>query len=154
MFKKILCPVDFEQNSAVALRCARDLAKANNGKLYLLHVAAVASQGMTFPLEPYFPPSAEKLYKDEIEKFASDILDGTVPYEVIVHRGDPAEVITQTANEVAADLIVMATHGRKGINRLVLGSVAEQVVRESKQPVLTIRPDDTHSGYYEETQTS
>ena len=60
-------------------------------------------------------------------------------YETLVISGDPAERVLETARGLAADLIVMGTHGRKGLSRLVLGSVAERVVRESPVPVLTVR---------------
>jgi nucleotide-binding universal stress UspA family protein len=60
-----------------------------------------------------------------------------VRYETLVTRGDPAEQVLNAARSLEADLIVMGTHGRKGLSHLVLGSVAERVVRESPVPVLT-----------------
>jgi nucleotide-binding universal stress UspA family protein len=69
-------------------------------------------------------------------------LEGNLRYELATRTGKPAETINQAAEDFDVDLIVMATHGRTGVTRLFLGSVAEHVLRASKRPVITIRPKD------------
>jgi universal stress protein A len=140
-FKKILCPVDFDENSIAALRYARDLAKDNDAILQVLHVTFVPSVSPGFPLEPY-PVVSDEPSDLELQKIAREHLDGKVRYELASRTGKPAETINQAAEDFDADLIVMATHGRTGVTRLFLGSVAEHVVRASRRPVLTIRPPD------------
>lgn len=138
LFERILCPVDFDDNSTGALDYARDLAARVGGKLYLVHVVVPITPPPDLPVEPYPPGSLERA-REKVEKLAKDHLEGTVSYECRVRVGNPALEIIGTAQEVGAELIVMATHGRRGLAHLVLGSVAERVVRESKVPVLTLR---------------
>lgn len=76
---------------------------------------------------------------DRIENIARHCLEGRVSYQFVVRRGGPAREILSVAQELEADLIVIPTHGRAGLKHLVLGSVAEQIIRESRVPVLTIR---------------
>lgn len=135
-FRKILCPVDFDDNSMVALDFACKLAVENDAKLYVLHAVFA---GVDFPLEQYGPVS-EELSRTKLDNVASEHLYGRVQYELLVRRGKPAEIIIKVADEVDVDLVVMATHGRTAIAHLLLGSVAEKVVRESPRPVLTLRP--------------
>ncbi len=133
-FKKILCPVDFDQNSAAALHFAYKILDLG-GTLYLLHVIPNLYGVAT---EPY-PPVAE-LARRNLEHFARSQLGDQIIHDLLVREGDPAALTIQMADELGADLIVMATHGRKGLARVVLGSVAEKVLREALCPVLTIRP--------------
>jgi universal stress protein A len=139
LFKKILCPIDFDDNSIAALQYARDLARQNDATLHILHVVYMPLGGPHFPLEPY-PAVSEDPSKLELQKIAREHLDGRVRYELAIRTGKPAEAINQVAEDFDVDLIVMATHGKTGVTRLFLGSVAEDVVRTSKRPVLTIRP--------------
>ena len=134
-FEKILCPVQFEQNSAAAVRFAAELAQPNS-RLYLLHVLPA---GVRPGAE--LPTSTVELARECLEDFAREQPAVDVKPELLVRSGDPAEVIVKVANELMVDLIVMATHGHKGFARLLLGSVAERVVREARPPVLTLRPE-------------
>jgi universal stress protein A len=135
-FKKILCPVDFDDNSIAALDYACQLAAENEAKLYVLHAVFV---GVDFPLEPYGPVSQEPARK-KLDEVARDHLHGRVQYEILVRGGKPADIVIKVADELDVDLVVMTTHGRKALTHLLLGSVAEKVVRESTRPVLTLRP--------------
>jgi universal stress protein A len=141
-FKKILCPVDFDENSMAALDYACRLAVENEAVVYVLHAIFVPVTSPGLPLEQY-PPVSEGPARMELEKVGREHLYGKVRYEILARSGKPADVVMKAADDIDADLIVMSTHGRKGITRLVLGSVAEGVVRESKRPVLTIRPSTT-----------
>ncbi len=138
-FKKILCPIDFDENSMAALDYACRLAAESEAVLYVLHAIFIPVTSPGLPLEQY-PPVSEGPARAQLENAARDHLFGKVRYEILARSGKPADVVIKVAEEIDADLIVMATHGRTGITRLFLGSVAEQVVRESKRPVLTIRP--------------
>jgi nucleotide-binding universal stress UspA family protein len=82
---------------------------------------------------------AEKVSKEKLQEVAQQRLSGSVRHETLTRVGDTATSILAVAEEVGAELIVMATHGRTGLSHFFLGSVAEQVVREASCPVLTIR---------------
>src|SRR5215469_6656876 len=134
-FEKILCPVQFEQNSAAAVRFAAELAQPNS-RLYLLHVLP---EGVRPGGE--LPTSTVELARECLEDFAREQPAVDVKPELLVRSGDPAEVIVKVANELGVGVIVMATHGYRGLARLLLGSVAERVIREAQTPVLTVRPE-------------
>ena len=130
-FEKVLCPVEFEQNSAAALRFACELAQPN-GRLYLLHVVpGEAGSGVS---------ATSQLARECLEDFMREQGVTDVNPELLIRIGDPAEAIVNVADELVVDAIVMATHAHKGFSRLLLGSVAERVVRDARQPVLTLRP--------------
>jgi universal stress protein A len=139
LFRKVLCPIDFSEHSLAALDVALKVAQQNDAKLYLLSVAPLPAGAAGFqpvPLDPY--PYPEKERKEQLVKHAREKIPGSVRYETLVLNGDPAEQVLGIALSIEADLIVMGTHGRKGLSHLVLGSVAERVVRESPTPVLTV----------------
>ncbi len=139
MFQNILCPVDFDPVSLSVLDAAADLARANHGKLHLLYVVPIPREsfGEPVPLEQYSPPEHEA--RQQLERTAAEQIKQRALYDVAVASGDPAMEILNAAASPEIDVVVMATHGRKGLKRLVLGSVAERVIRESPRPVLTIR---------------
>ncbi len=122
-----------------ALDFAVQLARENEATLCLMHVVFVPLVRPGYPLEPA-AVSSDEPPKAELEELARKRIHGEVPHEVVVKVGQPAEAILRAAEELNPDLIVMATHGRRGMVRFFLGSVAERVVRESTRPVLTIRP--------------
>jgi universal stress protein A len=139
LFRKVLCPIDFSEHSLTALDVALKVVQQNDAALYLLNVAPMPAGAAGFqpvPLDPY--PYVEKDRREQLEKLAQERIPATVRYEMLVTSGDPAERVLETARGLDADLIVMGTHGRKGLGHLVLGSVAERVVRESPIPVLTV----------------
>jgi len=138
LFRKVLCPIDFSEHSLAALAIALKVAQQNDAKLYLLNVAPVPAGAVGFqpiPMDPY--PYLEKDCHEHLEKLAREKIPGSVRYETLVVSGDPAQQVLDTAGALDADLIVMGTHGRKGLSHLVLGSAAERVVRKSPVPVLT-----------------
>jgi len=139
LFRKVLCPIDFSEHSLTALDVALKVVQQNDAALYLLNVAPIPAGAAGFqpvPLDPY--PYVEKDRREQLEKLAQERIPATVRYEMLVTSGDPAERVLETARGLDADLIVMGTHGRKGLGHLVLGSVAERVVRESPIPILTV----------------
>lgn len=140
-FKHILVPVDFEASADQALEVAIGLAQAFEAKLTLLHVWEI-------PIYPYmeFMLNSEVIagVEDRAVALLADKLAQvrkTLPNaESKLKTGLPWGGILDAIKEVAPDLVVMGTHGRRGVSHLVLGSVAEKVVRLSPAPVLTVRP--------------
>jgi universal stress protein A len=141
-FDKILCPVDFDQNSVRALRVATELAQERKATLYLLHVVGVPpGPEVALPFG-----QMEAAARAKLARLAQRWIDGKIHYEVDVAMGDPSGEVLRLAKRKRVNLIVMATHGRKGLRRLVLGSVAERVVREAPCPVLTLKPKTAAQG--------
>jgi nucleotide-binding universal stress UspA family protein len=137
IFKKILCPIDFDQNSLAALRLATQLAHEHGALLYVLHIVAMpAGPEVALPFS-----KMEAAARVKLERLARQLVGGKARYEADVTSGDPSVEVLQAAKRLGASLIVMATHGRKGLRRFVVGSVAEHVVREASCPVLTVSPD-------------
>ena len=137
-YKRILCPVDFDDNAANAIKEAGALARLMKATVCLLHVVWInplATEGFVLG---ELQESQSKHARTKVAEMANRDLAG-VDYEINVKIGDPGETVLATEKELNADLVVMATHGRHGLTRLVLGSVAEKIVRESTVPVLTIR---------------
>ncbi len=133
----ILHPTDFSEASDCALRLACELARHQGGRLILLHVVP--------------PPIAhgELLARRGPDGFDDEMQQNMqrrmaehpgLPIETWLDHGDPATVILDHAQESHADLIVMGTHGRTGLRRLLMGSVAEAVMRKGRCPVMTTRP--------------
>jgi universal stress protein A len=137
IFNKILCPIGFDRNSAAALKFAHELADPDKSTLYLLHVDSAPSIEPIM-LEPK-PILSEGIAERELERLVQQHMTSSAPCRIMTRRGDPASVIVTVAEELKVDLIVMPTHGHKGIERMILGSVAERVAREAGRPVLTIR---------------
>ncbi len=128
LFKKILFPVQFDRITIPALEMLTRLANQSDRLVYLLCVI------------PEDTPDIRLLANDALRGVAHNWLEGKTPNQTIVRTGNPAAEIVKAAEELEVDLIVMATHGRKGEKYEKLGSVTEQVVREASRPVLTIRP--------------
>jgi universal stress protein A len=139
-FRKILCPIDFDYDSTAALNVACELAEVNDATIHLLHVARVPPQDMDVPLPFDADPRWERAARLRLERLARERLDGKVRYQIHVVSGTPDDDVLRMADALHVDLVVMATHGRKGLSHFILGSVAERVMREARCPVLTIRP--------------
>lgn len=136
MFKRILCPVDFDSNSLDALRVACDLAMREQASIQVLYV--MQPHDPTVSSAASIGQRSEEHAWRELRQIADKEL-GVVDHEIMLRSGDPAKEIMKAAEEVEAELVVMATHGHTGFRHVVLGSVTEKVVRESSCPVLTIR---------------
>jgi nucleotide-binding universal stress UspA family protein len=135
-FSTILCPVDFDQGAPAALRLAAELAQERKAILHVLHVVDLPPN-VEVPL-PFAELEARAATK--LARLARGRVGAKARYRVHVTVGDPGSDVLSAARQLKAKLIVMATHGRKGLRRLILGSVAERVVREAPCPVLTVRP--------------
>jgi nucleotide-binding universal stress UspA family protein len=137
MFKHLVVPTDFGEPAQAALNFAIELAKTYEAKLTLLHVYGVPTV--------YYPDSVAWPL-EELARAAQTSLDTAVAQvrerynntHGHVEVGDPREAILKYAKESGADLLVIGTHGRTGLAHLVLGSVAEWLVRMAPLPVLTV----------------
>ena len=142
---RILAPNDFSSHAEAATRAAFELAERLGASVHLLHVLSdvVVPAGPDPMLVSSMPPE----YYREVEQQAADTLGSLVrddwpkPAGVTfeVRWGDPVDQIRAYASKHAIDLVVVATHGRTGLAHVLLGSVAERIVREAPCPVLTIR---------------
>ena len=137
-YRKILCPVDFDDNSMQALDTAADLARDSKGTVFVLHVVPMilAPTGMPVYVDLY--KGQEETARAKLLEIAQKRLTG-IKYELLTHTGEPAGTILSAEKKTGADVVVMATHGRRGFKRFFLGSIAEVVLRESTCPVLTVR---------------
>lgn len=141
--KKILCAVDFSENSPLVAGYAQGLAERLGAQILVLYVAPSLNQYVGF----HVPPTSIENFVGEIvtgaektmETFIQENFSG-VAVAGRVATGYAAEEIIALADAEGADMIVMGTHGRAGIDRILFGSVAEKVVKSAKCPVLTIRP--------------
>jgi nucleotide-binding universal stress UspA family protein len=141
VLKRILCPIDFDEHSGPALARARDIAVRHGAELRLLHVLPPSRPQSI--LMPRPAADADGAGHVNLDALAEVVRRSGVPCEALTLYGDPAFQILQTARDARADLIVMATHGRKGVPRVVLGSVTEAVLHATPCPILTIPPRAT-----------
>ena len=152
MFKRILVPLDGSRLSLRALPYATEIVRCFNSEIILLRVVPLSPMP---PIGTYtLPEVIEKAEKETAEKNNRNLasarkylqrnLKRIVPKGIKGSQhaiaGTPAKSIIELSQRKNVDLIVMTTHGRQGINRALLGSVSDEVVRESRLPVLTIRP--------------
>jgi nucleotide-binding universal stress UspA family protein len=133
----ILHPTDLSDRSEFAFRLACALARDYGARLILLHVTSRPVIGYVEGLVP--PQSESRLRALHEELHRLSVPDPRISVEHRLREGDPVAEILAVAQESSADLIVMGTHGRTGLARLLMGSVAEQVVRRAACPVLTVK---------------
>ena len=139
-FKKIVCPIDFDGNSLEALAMAADLARQHDATVYVVH-ALGAVDPLVVSAQIAFERARQEGRRD-LENIAKKHLEG-VKYETMLRVGNAANEIVAVVSETGADLVVMATHGRTGMSHMLMGSVAEKVVRRAPCPVLTVRTKST-----------
>lgn len=135
--RRILQPTDFSEWSEVAFRLATALARDYGASLIVLHVASNPAMVMADGIIPPAVDDAKDSLREELQRIQTP--DTSVHLIHRLEEGNPASEILRVAQAVGADLIVMGTHGRRGLKRLLMGSVAEQVVRNSPCPVLTVK---------------
>ena len=147
--QKIVCALDLSEHSKTVAEYACMLAKMSGGSITAVYAAPTLTQYTGF----HVPPNTIDSFVGEIvsgaekamQQFVAENFEGVeATAEIVV--GYAAEEIIAVAEKVGADMIVMGTHGRKGIDRILFGSVAEKVVMNSTVPVLTIRPAGDYTG--------
>jgi universal stress protein A len=156
-FKRILCPIDLSSSSREALKLAVQIAENSRASLYLLHV-------IDNPFDEFYMSSITEADPALIEMYSSEpakrhrLMKATVAHSQIllkqfchawvqslpkvrylIDSGNPFDRIVGAAEDHRIDLIVLATHGRTGVRRLLIGNVAEKVVRHAPCPVLTVK---------------
>lgn len=143
---RILAPTDFSELATHALHYAGELAKRTGSELVVLYA------------DPFLPPphftsaqidsiasslaAQKKNAGVELDRYTAEHVSRDVRHRTMIVEGHPVSAIVQAAEELDASVIVMGTHGRSGLNRLMMGSVTERVLRESSHPLLTVRPTD------------
>jgi nucleotide-binding universal stress UspA family protein len=142
--RRILAPTDFSAHAENAVRYACGLAERLGAELHLLHVlSAIVPTGPDPLFAPVLPPESFRELEEASRRALETLLDPSWgsprALKVAVRWESPVEGIVEYARESAIGLIVIATHGRTGLSHVLLGSVAERIVREAPCPVLTIR---------------
>ncbi len=142
MFQRIVCATDFSDTAEAAWEMACGLAAVHRAELTLVHV---------FPDLPPSPDVAvssvmevweeqRRWVSQELERRVADAVARGLRSRAVVKMGPAAAGLVEAVNEVGGDLVVVGTHGRTGLERVLLGSVAEQVVRAAPCAVLTVKP--------------
>jgi len=145
MFKKIIFCTDFSENSHHAFTYALNLAKTYKSKLVLLHVTPEPAHPEQLSI--YLSPerleelkiSQKRELNQQLRTHYLDKMERFKDYQVVIKTGEPFFEIIRLSRKEKADLIVMGTHGRTGLDHIIFGSTAEKVVRKSTCPVLTVR---------------
>jgi nucleotide-binding universal stress UspA family protein len=143
-FRRICCPVDFSDRSREAMHQAAELARREGAALTLVHVRETRIVDVTGPFAP-LPLSWDEEALADLEQWrveAERVRGAKV--DAVLLEAPVALAITRFARDDGIDLIVLSSHGRTGVSRFVLGSVAEAVVRRAPCPVLLLR--DSHAG--------
>jgi nucleotide-binding universal stress UspA family protein len=138
---QILCPTDFSPHSVYAFSIARDLARQNGAQLLLLHVAAAPGPeqisfgevGRQVEPDSYY----RRLLQEMQHLFSAAARE--VPLQYLITEGDPVTEIDRVARERRCDLIVVGTYGHGAVRRVLMGSTAERLVRQSPCPVLVVK---------------
>ncbi len=137
MYGTILVPIDGSDQSDAALDHAVDLARHHGSEVHLLYVADTNRDSLS--MQGGRIVDALEREGDRIVSEAVDRVEAGIDVVDTVETGDPVETILDYAGSVGADLVVMGTHGRRGLDRYLLGSTTERVIRASPIPVLAIR---------------
>lgn len=142
---RILMGTDFSDYSKEALDYAVLFAKHFGAELYLLHVLDVPTYipGVASVTGPDFSELIRSLREGErkrLEALAGEVRQNGVVVHLILKEGTPFREIPKVVKEVSADLIVLGTHGRTGLDRFMMGSVAERVARRAPCPILLVKP--------------
>jgi nucleotide-binding universal stress UspA family protein len=142
MFKKILCPVDFSETSLNASNNAIELAEQLKSAITFIHVLDINlmqnAGDLSFGSVDIYETLAEE-EKGLLKKLEDIAVSKGVVVNTVLTHGIPQDIVLEKAKSEHYELIVMGTHGRTGLSRVLLGSVAESLVRHSSLPVLLFR---------------
>ena len=160
-FRRILCPVDLSRLSVDALKLGAKMAESSGATLYLLHVIDNPFDELYMTSITQADPALLEVYRQEplrrakvmnatvehsevmLKQFCHQWVERLPNVRYVIDTGNPFEKILDSADSHRIDLIVLATHGRTGVKRLLIGNVAEKVVRHALCPVLTVKPRRT-----------
>jgi nucleotide-binding universal stress UspA family protein len=141
-FRKVLCPIDFSDDSSHALERAAEITAPGGAGITLLHVLEPASTFSNLPMAENSLRAMDRLATQELARLASNLekkISGPVNMQIRIGRPG-VETLAVLDADPTFDLVVMGSHGRTGIKRVLLGSVAEKVLRHAACPVLVVRP--------------
>ena len=141
--RTILVATDFSEHADRGLAYAAELAARLDAKLHLVHAISIPALGvpeMGIAYSSMMMESTVKESQEALTALAARYRDRVPIATTHLEVGDARDVIDRIAETIGADLIVMGTHGRRGVRRMLLGSVAESIVRSAPCPVLTVRP--------------
>lgn len=145
MFKirTILCPVDFSDASRKAVQYAREFASNMGAAVYLLNVVEPRPMAVDITLN-YVPleEDLEKAASEDLKVILQEFIQAGLKAECAVEFGNPSDVILDKAAELDVNLLIMGSHGKTGLSRLIMGSVAETVVRKANCPVLIVKAEE------------
>ena len=140
--QRILCPTDFSEFSALALRHALALTRKFGARLKVVHVVpqVLPARDSVFLATTWFnmTPEMRRFAEEEMHRFLAPVREARVDHEVEVREGESWREIVASADEMSADLVVLGTHGRSGLEHLFLGSVTERLIPRLSCPVLTV----------------
>jgi len=135
--RKILVPIDFNEASRKAAVFGAALSKEFEAKLLLAHVVEVTPAAAALMSEPILRGLSEQAH-GKLEALTAEVAPGDVSSRVIVASGNVADDLLTTMSQEPVDLVVMGTHGRRGFERWILGSVTERILRKAPVPILTV----------------
>jgi glycine betaine transporter len=139
--KNILVPIDFSEQSEKAATAACALAAKTGATVHLLHayVIPVESVGLALTVSQKYVEQFVSESKAQLQELVAKLCPNASVGPLLVESGDPREVIVHKAKDLNAELIVMGTHGRRGLIHAIMGSVAESVARSAPCSVLVVR---------------
>jgi nucleotide-binding universal stress UspA family protein len=147
--RRILVATDFSETAALALERAIDLAKGHGSEIALVHVMQPELPPLAAPEMVAVPPNYEEILREAceegLEHAAARVREAGLVVTQHLQLGRAAQSITECGDRVDADLILVGTRGNTGFKHLLLGSIAEEVVRTARRPVLTVHPGDDRS---------
>jgi len=152
--QKILVPIDFSDYSKSALKYAVNFCKNCKADMFLIYVVEPVIYPPDFSMGQIAIPSVNSEWderaRQELDKLAKEEIPSSVSVKTIIKTGKPFLEIIETAGELDVDLIIIATHGRSGVEHILFGTTAEKVVRKAPCPVLTLREPINGFKYKEE----
>lgn len=139
--ERIVAPVDLSNQSELVARHAYALADIYHASLDILHVVENVAYPNAYGIDPLTPlmPEIQNRATNALDEMAASLPDGDVDIQTVLRTGYAARDVLDYVEEVAADMVVMATHGRSGLERFLIGSVAAKVVRSAECPVFTVK---------------
>ena len=147
LFRSILCPIDFSEHSARALRYSAAIAKRSDGRLHALYVndpMLVAAAAVALNDRELVSVALGELRTFVASAVPARTTGAAIKYSV--ETGDPARLIASTALRLKCDLVVMGTHGLSGVDKLIIGSTTERMLRRTTLPVLAVPPSAPDAG--------
>ncbi|MEI7695413.1 MAG: universal stress protein [Chlorobium sp.] len=145
MFKihTILCPVDFSDASRKAVQYAKEFASSMGSRVHLLNVVEPRPMAVDITMN-YIPLEGDlqNAAKEDLQLVLLEFQQAGLKVDSSIEIGNPSDVILDKSRELDVNLVIMGSHGKKGLSRLIMGSVAETVVRKANCPVLIVKAEE------------